>query len=106
MLRLWIKDNANGTVHEYGTNPHDSLILQEDGSLHYENLQCCAGTMFPEEGFSFCREDGTIPDLTTVDGMDEYLDIGGCFYETKRNKFSTKTNNSLLFCGKRKRSKL
>ena len=61
MLRLYVKDNISGRVHEYGTNQHDALILQDDGSLHYENLQCCTGTMFPEEGYSFCNEDGTIP---------------------------------------------
>lgn len=81
MLKLFVKDNISGVVHEYGTNRHDALILQEDGSLHYENLQCCAGTMFPEEGYSFCREDGTIPDVTAVDIGDEYLDIGGCHVE-------------------------
>jgi len=83
MLRLWVKDNASGMVHEYGTNRHDSLVLQEDGSLHYENIQCCAGTRYPEEGYSFCREDGTTPDATAVDVGDEYLDIGGCFYAEK-----------------------
>ncbi len=85
MLRLWVKDNTSGAVHEYGTNRHDSLVLQEDGSLHYENIQCCAGTMFPEEGYSFCREDGTIPDVTAVDIGDEYLDIGGCYFEKPTN---------------------
>lgn len=75
MLKLWVKDNKTGTVHEYGTDKHDSLVLQEDGSLHYENLECSAGTKFPEEGYSFCREDGTIP---SPDGEEEgYLNIGG-----------------------------
>lgn len=78
MLRLWLKDNITGEVHEYGTSRHDALILQEDGSLHYENVQCCAGTRCPEEGYSFCREDGTIPDATAIDTGDEVLDIGGC----------------------------
>lgn len=81
MLRLWVKDNTDGKVHEYGTNKHDSLVLQEDGSLHYENIQCCVGTKFAEEGYSFCREDGTVPDTNAVDTGDEYLDIGGCFFE-------------------------
>ena len=86
MLRLWIKDNTNGRVHEYGTNKHDSLVLQEDGSLHYENIQCCAGTKYPEEGYSFCREDGTIPDINAFDIGDEYLDIGGCYYDKKADE--------------------
>lgn len=81
MLRLWVKDNMNGAVHEYGTSRHDSLVLQKDGSLHYENLQCCTGTKYSEEGYSFCREDGTIPDATAVDVGDEYLDIGGSYFK-------------------------
>ena len=80
MLRLFVKDNTSGIVHEYGTNQHDALILQDDGSLHYENLQCCAGTMFPEEGYSFCNEDGTIPKLDKEYGAEPYIDIGGEFY--------------------------
>ena len=80
MLRLYVKDNTSGRVHEYGTNQHDALILQDDGSLHYENLQCCAGTMFPEEGYSFCNEDGTIPKWDKEYGAEPYIDIGGEFY--------------------------
>ena len=80
MLRLYVKDNTSGRVHEYGTNQHDALILQNDGSLHYENLQCCAGTMFPEEGYSFCNEDGTIPKWDEKYGSEPYIDIGGEYY--------------------------
>ena len=80
MLRLYVKDNTSGRVHEYGTNQHDALILQDDGSLHYENMQCCAGTMFPEEGYSFCNEDGTIPKWDKEYGAEPYIDIGGEFY--------------------------
>lgn len=77
MVRLWIKDNTTGEVHEYGTSHHDALVLQEDGSLHYLNLQSCAGTMFPEEGYSFCSEDGSVPSMFDITGGEEYLDIGG-----------------------------
>ena len=79
MLRLYIKDNATGAVREYGTSPHDSLELQTDGSLHYINIQCMAGTRYPEEGYSFCKEDGGIP---TAD-EDFVLDIGGEYYNEK-----------------------
>ena len=72
MLKLFVKDNYTGLVREYGTDCHDALILMEDGSLHYEHLQCSVGTMFPEEGFSFCLEDGSIPDRE-----DPYIDVGG-----------------------------
>ena len=63
-VRIFVKDNTDGKVHEYGTNPHDSLVLQEDGSLHYENLQNCTGTKYPEEGYSFCTVSGKPPEDT------------------------------------------
>ena len=80
MLRLYVKDNISGNIHEYGTNQHDALILQEDGSLHYENLQNGCGTMFPDEGYTFCGADGSDP-RTREDyiqyGVELYIDIGG-----------------------------
>ena len=80
MLRLYVKDNISGNIHEYGTNQHDALILQEDGSLHYENLQNGCGTMFPDEGYTFCGADGSDP-RTREDyiqyGVEPYIDIGG-----------------------------
>lgn len=39
-VKIYIRDNTSGAVHEYGTNPHDALILQEDGSLH-QKCSCC-----------------------------------------------------------------
>lgn len=78
MLRLFIKYNHSGHIHEYGTNCHDSLILQDDGSLHYYNLQCGDGTLSPGGGYSFCAEDGTVPEYDTEHGVEPFLDIGGC----------------------------
>ena len=83
MVRLFIRDNETGFVHEYGTDPHDSLVLQADGSLHYENLHNCAGTEFPNEGYSFCLEDGTIPAWDKEHGCEPYVDIGGEYYRTQ-----------------------
>lgn len=80
MLQLFIKDNTTGHIHEYGTDKHDSLILQEDGSLHYEHMQSCVGTKYPEEGFSFCLEDGTIPEWDLEHGVEPYIDIAGEYY--------------------------
>ena len=77
MLKLYVRDNISGAVHEYGTSRHDALVLQEDGSLHYENMQCCTGTKCPEEGYSFCREDGSLPNPADID-CDAFIDIGGC----------------------------
>ena len=100
MLRLYVKDNTSGRVHEYGTNQHDALILQNDGSLHYENLQCCAGTMFPEEGYSFCNEDGTIPKWDKEYGAEPYIDIGGEFYNkptTNADRIRSMTDDELAW---------
>ena len=78
-LDLYLKDNgANGSVHKYGTNPHDSLILKEDGSIEYYNLQNGTGTGCPEEGYEFCLKDGTDPRKDERWGYgDAYLNIGG-----------------------------
>lgn len=80
MLKLFVKDNTSGTIHEYGTTPHDAMILQEDGSLHYENMQNCCGTQYPEEGYSFCLEDGSIPKWNMKHGVEPYIDIAGEYY--------------------------
>lgn len=73
--QLFLRDNYSGTVHKYGDNKHDSLILEDDGSLHYYNLQNGCGTMFPEEGYSFCLMNGSSPEDEET-GI-RYLDIGG-----------------------------
>lgn len=79
-VKIYIRDNTNGNIHEYGTNQHDALILQDDGSLHYQNLQNGCGTMFPDEGYTFCEADGSDP-RTSDDyiqyGVEPYIDIGG-----------------------------
>ena len=80
MVSLYVKDNTSGFVHEYGTDSHDALILQDDGSLHYENLQNGTGTKYPKEGYTFCLKDGEDPRKSEecVRGDAEpYVDIGG-----------------------------
>lgn len=77
-VRLFIKDLQGGEVHEYGTNQHDSLILQPDGTLAYFNLQTGDGS--GEHGsYQFCREDGADPrDTSKSDWQEEpFVDIGG-----------------------------
>lgn len=79
-VKLYIRDNQNGRIHEYGTNRHDALILMEDGSLHYENLQNCSGTQFQAEGYTFVRSNGEDPRQSKEYrewGMEPYVDIGG-----------------------------
>ena len=80
MLKLFVRDSITGTVHEYGTNQHDSLILQDDGSIHYYNLQNGCGSRFADEGYTFVLEDGTDPRERLdylAHGVEPYLDIGG-----------------------------
>ena len=73
---LFLRDNTNGRVHRYSTNQHDSLILDEEGKIQYLNLQNGTGTLFPEEGYSFCDSEGR--DINPLLCGDEvYLDIGG-----------------------------
>lgn len=79
-VKLYVRDNTNGNIHEYGTNQHDALILQDDGSLHYQNLQNGCGTMFPDEGYTFCEADGSDPrtrENYIQYGVEPYIDIGG-----------------------------
>lgn len=84
MVKLYIRDNSTGTVHEYGDNPHDALILQPDGSLHYLNMQNLEGTG-KAGGYTFCLADGNIPDASFYPD-DAYIDIGGCQPDGEQRK--------------------
>ena len=73
--QLYLRDNTTGRVRKYGGDQHDSLILKDDGSISYYNLQNGEGTGCPGSGYSFCLADGTIPPEDEYD--ERYLDIGG-----------------------------
>lgn len=65
MNHMIIKDMSTGHAHEYGTNPHDSLIVSEDGrSLAYYNLQNGDGSRFGDYRF-------------VGDDQEGYWNIGG-----------------------------
>lgn len=64
-MKLFVKDNTTGKVHEVGTNVHDSLWLNDDGSIHYYNMQIGEGTY--ANGFSFCDENGNVPSFDDID---------------------------------------
>ena len=74
-----ILDTTNGNIHEYGSNPHDSLEISQDGcALHYYNLQCGDGSKFGT--YRFVMEDGKIPaESQTEDARyaECYFNIGG-----------------------------
>lgn len=95
-VKIYVRDNTNGKVHEYGTSQHDALILQEDGSLHYHNLQNGCGTIFSDQGYTFCLADGSDPREIIGDyiqyGVEPYIDIGG-ISEHQESKPQPKTLN-------------
>lgn len=39
MIDLYIRDKYNGHIHKIGDNPHDCLMVDDDGTVHYYNLQ-------------------------------------------------------------------
>ncbi len=75
MVRLYIKNHSTGEVHEYGTSPYDSLTIDRDGKLSYQNT---ANFGFMPTKYSFCYRDGTNP-LYDADDLpfDSPLDVGG-----------------------------
>ena len=52
-----VKD-CNGHEHIVGEDIHDTLYIDEKGALQYLNAHCCAGTGYPEEGYTFVGTDG------------------------------------------------
>lgn len=39
MIDLWIRDKYNGHIHKIGDDPHDCLMVDEEGTVSYHNLQ-------------------------------------------------------------------
>ena len=82
-LQIFIKDNSTGMIHEYGSDCHDTLLLSEDGSLHYYNLHTGEGSKFGS--YSFCMEDGSdprdVPDYRCL----PFLNIGGTKRKFKKS---------------------
>ena len=76
---MWIRDNEakENAVRMYGTNPHDSLVVSQDGrTLSYYNLQNGDGSI--GGGYSFTDEDGNIPvDIEDAYDNTVYFNIGG-----------------------------
>ena len=76
---MYIKDLETGKVRRYGTNPHDSLVISDDGrTLSYYNLQNGDGSRCG--GYVFCDEEGKTPaeiDVHVEHGAEIYFNIGG-----------------------------
>jgi len=39
MINLWIRDKYSGRIHKIGDNSHDCLTVDDEGTVHYYNLQ-------------------------------------------------------------------
>ena len=71
-----IKDLQTGEEHEYGTNPHDSLVVSEDGrTLSYYNLQNGDGSRFGDYRF------------IVGDEIERYWNIGGFAKPERKGKW-------------------
>lgn len=36
---IFVRDKYTGNIHKVGDDPHDSLYVDDEGTLHYSNLQ-------------------------------------------------------------------
>ena len=80
---LYIKDKDFNEVRPYGSDKHDSLVVNRDGALQYYNLQNGCGTgSLPNCTFSFVDKNGFDPreDETAKYTGIAFLDIGGQSY--------------------------
>lgn len=102
-MKIWIRDNTNGKVFEYGKDSHDSLHISEDGRyLTYYNLQNGDGSEFgsleKKQGYNFVV-DGlplTPNELSERTGCiehatDSYANIGGFKCDCKCKKDNPET---------------
>lgn len=51
LINLWVKDNYSGTIHQVGTDKHDSIEFI-DGQVCYVNMQNMSSTL-DDDGYSF-----------------------------------------------------
>lgn len=48
LINLWVKDKRDGTIHQVGTDVHDSIEFL-DGEVVYINMQNFSGTGFDDD---------------------------------------------------------
>lgn len=98
---IYIKDLLadKNQVRIYGTNPHDSLKISDDGRfLSYYNLQNGDGSFLGD--YRFCDEEGLLPCDIKEYGVDVYANIGGFnsnYFEEFENLFIHKTDYKQFF---------
>lgn len=78
---LWIKNKRSGRVHRYGSDQHDSLVIEDDGqSIIYRNLQNGESSHAWSDYLLVVDEDGTLPKdepLRQEYGAECFVNIGG-----------------------------
>lgn len=61
---LYLKDKITDTVHEYGTDPNDGLLIDEGtGGMYYFNHRTGGGTL-PGGEYVFCDKEGNTLETT------------------------------------------
>lgn len=63
LINLWVKDKQDGTIHQVGTDVHDSIEFIDDKVVYY-NLQNGCGT----------GQDGDYEFVTPPD-LDDYVSV-------------------------------
>ena len=77
MVKLYIKNNVTNQIHEYGSDPNDSLVLDRRGRLKYVNI---IDDKANKRKYSFVFKNGLDPrESNMVIKYHErpYIDIGG-----------------------------
>lgn len=78
---LWIKDKRSGRVHRYGSDQHDSLVIEDDGqSIIYRNLQNGESSHAWSDYLLVVDENGTLPKddpMWKEYGAECFVNIGG-----------------------------
>lgn len=65
LINLWVKDKRDGTIHQVGTDVHDSIEFI-DGKVVYINMQSLCGTGADDpDGYEWVKP----PD------MDDYVSV-------------------------------
>lgn len=59
---FYVRDKTSGEIHKVGTDAHDSIWVDHEGTLHYQNLQNADGCSFrsakdDKQGYEFVPSD-------------------------------------------------
>lgn len=58
LIDFYVKDKVDGSVHRVGDDRHDSIWVDSNGTLHYQNLQngdgCSSNSHYDDkQGYEF-----------------------------------------------------